>query len=55
MENQHLSSDGEETDIEEKMKRMRQETVTKKMYRYKGVIFVVFVPLLLISVGYHMK
>lgn len=31
------------------MKRMRQETVTEKMYRYRGVIFVVSVPLLLMS------
>lgn len=49
LENQHLSSDGEDTDLEEKMKRMRQETVTEKMYRYRGVIFVVSVPLLLMS------
>lgn len=47
LESQNLLID---SDLEqEKMKlRMRQETLTEKMYRFRGVIFVVSVPLLLI-------
>ncbi|KAH9295320.1 hypothetical protein KI387_038908, partial [Taxus chinensis] len=47
LEDQNTSINGDSE--QEKMKlRMRHETVTEKMYRFRGVIFVVSVPLLLV-------